>query len=220
MNVSQPIRSVIPTIDGPVLVVLVGTTKPLTGRRIATLAGASHTAVNAVLTRLTRAGIVHAERHGSAVLYVANREHLAWPAIAALADLRLSTLELLRGNIGTWALAPLCVFLFGSFARRDGDEDSDIDLAVIRDDSAVADTGRADAQAAALWEGQIAQLRERAETATGNAVQVLDLDLSRVRQHLDLQDPLLDNWRNDAIHLAGVELAVVLDRAQNLTVTG
>jgi len=46
-------RSLVPTIDAPVLLALHATTRPLTGRRLATLAGASHTAVNAILGRLT-----------------------------------------------------------------------------------------------------------------------------------------------------------------------
>lgn len=216
MHVGQPIRSLIPTVDGPVLVVLAGTSRPLTGRRIATLAGASHTGVNAVLARLVGAGIVLAERQGNATLYLANREHLAWPAVAALADLRLATLEMLRSMLGAWVLRPMCAFTFGSFARRDGDEDSDIDLAVVRDTAAFANLAD---DSEALWGSQIAELRQRVEAATGNAAQLLDLDLSRLREHLDLQDPIVDNWRNDAVHLVGVELATVLSRAQDLTVT-
>jgi hypothetical protein len=92
VNVSLPLRSVVPTVDAPVLAVLAGTTRPLTGRRIARLAKASHGAVNAVLARLTRAGIVDAEQHGHATLYVANRDNLAWPGVQILADLRRATL--------------------------------------------------------------------------------------------------------------------------------
>ena len=76
MDLGQPARSLVPTVDAPVLLALHATTRPLTGRRLATLAGASHTAVNAILGRLTRAGVVFAERQGSAVLPQANRKHV------------------------------------------------------------------------------------------------------------------------------------------------
>ena len=65
MDLGQPARSLVPTVDAPVLLALHATTRPLTGRRLATLAGASHTAVNAILGRLTRAGVVLAERQAA-----------------------------------------------------------------------------------------------------------------------------------------------------------
>jgi predicted nucleotidyltransferase len=213
MHVSQPIRSIVPTVDAPVLLVLAGTTRPLSGRRIAALAGASHAAVNAVLARLSQAGVVTADRHGNATLYVGNREHLAWPAIEVLTNLRLATLELLRGTVNAWTLPALCAFTFGSFARRDGDKDSDIDIAVIRDPAAFAATGL---ESEELWAAQLSELRRRVQAGTGNAIQLLDLDTARLSQHVQVRDPILDNWRRDGIHLAGVEFSAALAQAQDL----
>ena len=123
MDLGQPARSLVPTVDAPVLLALHATTRPLTGRRLATLAGASHTAVNAILGRLTRAGVVLAERQGSAVLYRASREHVGWAVVEALAGMRRSALDGMRAEIASWQTGPVTAVRFGSFARGEGDED-------------------------------------------------------------------------------------------------
>src|ERR1035437_3462256 len=90
MDVSHPIRSVIPTLDAPVLEVLAGTTRGLSGREIHRLSSSgSLTGIQLVLARMVNQGLVTAEEHTSVTLYVANREHLAWPAIEQLAGIRL-----------------------------------------------------------------------------------------------------------------------------------
>jgi len=101
MHLGQPARSLVPTIDAPVLLALHATTRPLTGRRLATLAGASHTAVNAILGRLTRAGVVLVERQGNAVLYRANRDHVGWAVVEALAGMRRSALDAMCAEIAS-----------------------------------------------------------------------------------------------------------------------
>lgn len=209
MHVGLPVRSVIPTVDAPVLAVLAGTTLPLTGRRIARLAGASHGAVNAVLARLVRGGLVDAERYGNAIVYTANRDHLAWPAIQSLADLRLATLELLRRELGQWTTPPLTAIVFGSFARGDGDDGSDIDLLVVRPVS-LSTAGEA---ASEQWLGQVEALQVRVRRATGNACQVLDLTLDRLGRHARESDPLVTSWRTDGLHVAGEPLPATLASA-------
>ena len=94
------------------------------------MAGASHPAVDAVLARLAEAGIVTATPQGPSVLYVANRDHLAWPAIETLTRLRGAALDLMRDSIGSWLLTPRTALLFESFARAD--DGSDIDLLLVQ----------------------------------------------------------------------------------------
>lgn len=197
MHAGLPLRSIIPTIDAPVLTVLAGTTRPLSGRRVAVLAGASHPAVGAVLARLTQAGIVTATPQGPSVLYVANRDHLAWPAIETLTRLRGAALDLMRDSIGSWPIAPRTALLFGSFARADGDDSSDIDLLLVQPN--MPPGGRA----AQGWEHQVGELQERVQRATGNHVQVLDEDLGKLRRRVLAADPILDSWRADGLVLAG-----------------
>ena len=82
MDVSHPIRSIIPTLDAPVLEVLARTRRRLSGREVHRLAGTgSVRGVQLVLARLVAQGLGDAEEHAGAILYAANRAHLAWPAI-------------------------------------------------------------------------------------------------------------------------------------------
>ena len=201
MHAGLPLRSIIPTIDAPVLTVLAGTTRPLSGRRVAVLAGASHPAVGAVLARLTEAGIVTATPQGPSVLYVANRDHLAWPAIETLTRLRGAALDLMRDSIGSWPIAPRTALLFGSFARADGDDSSDIDLLVVPPN--MPSGVRAAQGWQQRWEHQVVELQERVQRATGNYLQVLDEDLAKLRLRVQVADPLLDSWRTDGLVLAG-----------------
>ena len=201
MHAGLPLRSIIPTIDAPVLTVLAGTTRPMSGRRVAVLAGASHPAVGAVLARLTEAGIVTATPQGPSVLYVANRDHLAWPAIEALTRLRGAALDLMRYCISSWPIAPRTALLFGSFARADGDDSSDIDLLVVPPN--MPSGVRAAAGWQQRWEHQVVELQDHVQRATGNHVQVLDEDLGKLRLRVQVADPILDSWRADGLVLAG-----------------
>ena len=205
MRLGQPARSLVPTVDAPVLLALYATTRPLTGRRLATLAGASHTAVNAILGRLTRAGIVLAERQGSAVLYRANRNHVGWAVVEALAGMRRSALEAMRAEIASWQTAPVTALCFGSFARGEGDEDSDVDLLLVRpsDVAELADT----------WDRQRQAMRDLVQRATGNDCQILDIDLPRLLRHVDLDGPLVSNWLHDGVLLSGMALAAAIEMA-------
>jgi predicted nucleotidyltransferase len=205
MHLGQPARSLVPTVDAPVLLALHATTRPLSGRRLATLAGASHTAVNAILGRLTRAGVVLAERQGNAVLYRANRDHVGWAVVEALAGMRRSALDAMRAEIASWQNAPVTALCFGSFARGEGDEDSDVDLLLVRpsDVAELDDT----------WDRQQQALRELVQDATGNDCQILDIDLPRLLRHVDLDDPLVSNWLHDGVLLSGITLAAAIEMA-------
>jgi len=164
MDVSHPIRGIIPTLDAPVIEVLARTTRGLSGREVHRLAGAgSVRGVQLVLARLVNQGLVHADEHGSAILHTANRAHLAWPTLEALVGLRDDLLARIRETIAGWAVAPLHASLFGSAARRDGGAASDIDLLIVRPD-VVAEGDDA-------WEAQIDALRDRMLVWTGNRCQ-------------------------------------------------
>src|SRR4051812_1306892 len=89
MDVARPYAAVAPSLDGDVLVVLAGVTGPLTGRQVAELARrGSQSAVSAVLDRLVEHGLVLRQKAGRAHLHTLNREHVAAPAVEALARAR------------------------------------------------------------------------------------------------------------------------------------
>lgn len=198
VDLSQPIEAVVPTLDGPVLQALAGTTAPVTGRQVHRMAGTgSEAGVRKVLGRLVEQGLVHVSEAGASLLYVANREHVAWPAVESLATLRRVLFERIAAAITGWEVKPLHASVFGSAARGDGDTRSDIDLFVIRPARAAED--------GEPWASQIDQLRGAVAKWTGNPCQVLQLDMNRLAQHAAVSDRLLDEWRRDAITLNGDE---------------
>lgn len=204
MDVSHPIRSLVPTLDGPVLEVLATTTRRLSGREVHRLAGTgSVRGIQLVLARLVAQGLVDAEEHTGAILYAANRAHLAWPAVEHLAGLRSELFARIRDAAAGWPLQPLHVSVFGSAARRDGDASSDIDLLVVAPD----DVPDRDA-----WQDQVDGLRDDVRDWTGNRCQVMVVDPPRLADHVAAGDPLVDGWLTDGVLLAGAPLATILDR--------
>ncbi|HEY4810856.1 MAG TPA: nucleotidyltransferase domain-containing protein, partial [Solirubrobacteraceae bacterium] len=105
MDVARPYTAVCPKLDGEVL---------------------------DVLHRLTEHGLVTRVELNRAFLFALNREHLAAPAVLALAGLRGALFNRIERELKTWQIAPVHVSLFGSTARGDGDTHSDIDLFIVR----------------------------------------------------------------------------------------
>src|SRR5438132_13713998 len=89
MDLSRPWALIRSPLDMEVLLVLRGTTRPLTGREVARLVRTgSQPAVNTALRRLAEQGLVRAEEAGNAFLYTLNREHLGASSIELLAGIR------------------------------------------------------------------------------------------------------------------------------------
>lgn len=203
VDLSHPSRSVVPTLDGIVLTVLVRTTRALTVSEIHRLAGTgSENGVRRVLSRLAREGTVRADEHSVATFYEANREHLAWSAIETLANLRRTLFERIREELNIWDPAACHASMFGSAARGDGDADSDIDILLIRPEG-VEEEHEA-------WAAQVDRLRRRVEAWTGNYCQVFQINLDRLAAHVTAGDALVDEWRRDEVTLAGDSLRTVL----------
>ncbi|HEX8093573.1 nucleotidyltransferase domain-containing protein [Jatrophihabitans sp.] len=192
-----------PTLDGAVLVTLAKLLTPVTGRQVHQLTGmGSEAGVRNVLNRLVHQGIVRASPAGSAWLYVANREHVAWIAVEALAALRTELLSRLRSEVGMWKLAARSAAMFGSAARGDGDADSDIDILLVH-------TAGAD-ESPDTWQAQVDRLRELVPVWTGNACQVYDIHEDEILRLIAERDPVLAEWRRDAIPLAGTGIRNLL----------
>src|SRR5690349_10903574 len=132
MDLSNPLAVVTPTLDAAVLQALSATTGLSTGAHVHRLAGTgSPDGVRKTLARLVRQGIVLVEEHGHANLYRLNRDHVAAAPILALTRLRGQILDNIIGAIGDWSVPPVHASLFGSFARGDADEASDIDILLV-----------------------------------------------------------------------------------------
>lgn len=195
MDSTNPLRAIAPGVEGDVLQVLVRTRAGLTGARVAELAGRSGTQVRAVLGELERHGLVRSERHGQASSYLLNRDHVLADLVEGACRAAQRVEERVSGAVLSWSVQPVAVALFGSFARRDGDTESDLDLLVIRPD-AVGPNDDA-------WTAQRHALARQAESWSGNRVQVLELSAAELAEAVQHDEPLIEGLRQDAVSLVG-----------------
>ena len=202
MDVARPLTVLVPSLEGPVLEALARTSRPVTGREAHRLAGAgSESGVRLVLARLVEHGLVNATQAGKATLYVANREHIAWPLVEGLVNLRRELFARMGKLIAAWSSPPATVTVFGSAARGDGGLDSDIDVLVVRP-----------AGGDEVWEEQLDGLREHVASWTGNPCQVYELTEQEFVQHVEAREPIVDEWRRDAVVVFGVPLTALVER--------
>lgn len=198
MDLASPISTVVPSLDGPVLLVLAAAEEGLSGRQVHKLAGSGSVAgVRLVLQRLATTGLVHAEDVGNSLLYRLNRKHLLAPIVEQLANLRTTLLARLTDELLTWSIAPVHASVYGAIARGDGDLDSDVDLLLIRPDECDLEDVR--------WTAQVDRLMQSVVDLTGNAAHVFELSQSELAGHLST-DAILNDWAQPSIRLAGVPL--------------
>ncbi len=203
MDVARPISAVSPSLDGEVLQTLAGTSMAMTGRQVAVLTGRrSHSGVLDALDRLTRQGLVDRVELNRASLFSLNRDHLAAPAVIALAGLRTELITRIRRDIAGWEIATIHASLFGSAARGDGDTQSDIDLFVVRPAAILeADGG---------WRAQLGGLADKIERWTGNRASISELAEPEISRLSTNPPPIVAQLRSDAILLAGSALTDLL----------
>ncbi|HET6743977.1 MAG TPA: hypothetical protein VFH76_33790 [Kribbella sp.] len=199
MDLGTPISTVVPSLDGPVLLVLAAAEEGLSGRQIHKLAGSGSVAgVRLVLQRLAATGLVHGDDFGNSLLYRLNRKHLLAPIVEQLANLRSTLITHLAAEISTWHIPPVHASVYGAVARGNGDQQSEVDLLLIRPDHHdAADT---------LWSAQVSHLMQSVVDLTGNAAHVFELSRSELTAHLAADAPILNDWTHQNLHLAGVPL--------------
>jgi predicted nucleotidyltransferase len=185
MDVAAPIRSVVPSLDGPVLAVLASTTAPLALADVHRRAGGSKSGIRQVLRRLVGEGIVHDVPGG----YLLNRDHVAAAAVELLANLHGELVDRIRSEVERWPEAVDLVGLFGSAARRDGDSTSDIDVLVVSKADHLADL--------------VDHLTERIQAWTGNPAQVLGLTPAHLRRLRRAKEPITAAWDRELVVICG-----------------
>lgn len=166
MEYGNPVEAVIPGVQGRVLTVLARTEAELTMRSVAELAGVSANQATVVLNRLVRLGLVERRDVGAAALVRLVRENEAARSVLALVDLRDGVLARLAGEARKIRPIPTCLAVFGSFARGEAHENSDVDVLVVPPPAALADTGQ--------WTEALGQWADRAARIAGNPVNLLE----------------------------------------------
>jgi predicted nucleotidyltransferase len=132
---SADIETVIPGAQGRVLGALVRLDGPRTISEVARLAGVSRDRAASIVAELERLGFVERRQAGRAHLVSLVDEH---PVTQSLRDIDRTSeraVELLRDAAHRIQPAPQYLALYGSWARGEATEDSDLDVAVIADDT-------------------------------------------------------------------------------------
>lgn len=203
MDLAMPLAVVTPTLDAAVLHALAATTARASGARVHQMAGTgSPDGVRRVLARLVGQGIVLAEEHPNATLYLLNRDHVAADAIVALTRIRATIIDRITDALSSWTPEPVHASLFGSFARGEATTASDIDILVV--------TGPAGAAGQDVRENQIDRLSADVLRWTGNRGHIVDATPDILATMIAAEDPLLVSWRADHIHLIGTRLRDLL----------
>jgi predicted transcriptional regulator len=192
MELSRPLSTVTPTLDGDVLAVLARHDATFTtGQLHRVLTQHSEEGIRRVLQRLTKQGVVQSDRVGNAFTYRLNFDHLAAEHIIGLARLQETLLNRLEDRLASWAVPPIYAAVFGSAARGSMTVDSDLDLLLVRPDDAPAD----------LWDGQVDQLVSDITRWVGNDARSLQFTTGELAARRD--EPVLHSVLSEGLTVAG-----------------
>ncbi len=158
-----------------------------------------------MLARLVEHGIVLAEPANRGSMYRLNRSHVLAGVVLAAVGARAELIGRISEAVARLQPSPISASLFGSFARGEATADSEIDLLVVVD---------ADQSLDAVWEQQLQDLEDKVLAWSGNRLERLVLDTTGLRSADERGEAVVDSWRRDAIHLAGLSLQAWLDGAQ------
>lgn len=198
MNLSDPSDLALGQVPARILAALAETSTSLTIRQLAKVSGVSFASAQHWVTHWAIRGVVDQRPAGRAVLCSLNREHLMTESLLNLARPRKTMIEAIASEVAGWRQQALSVTAFGSFARGDGDPESDIDLLVIHTSL--------DAQA---FNDQLMDSASLLQRALGNSIQWIayrDVTWHQMTEH---EDPLVAEVHRDAIHIFGEYLTLL-----------
>lgn len=205
MDLALPLRSIAPGLDSAVLEVLCRTETGLNAVQISQLSSrGSRAGQRPVLNRLVEHGIVIADPANTGFLYRLNRDHVLAAAVLAAIDSRREVLDRLTSACCQLHPEPVHVSIFGSFARRQGGPDSDIDLMLVVNDDVDLH--------GASWTDQLHGLGRNVLGWTGNRLQALAFTDSRFADLVRGGEPLVTTWSADAVTLLGPDAAAMAGR--------
>ena len=167
MDFIRPIEAVVPGAQGRVLAVLAETTADLNLRTIAQLADVSQAQASRLLPDLVALGVVERREVPPSSLFRLVPEHVASQALLALARSTDAVLDEMRRLADALPHPPVSVIVFGSFARREADTDSDIDVVVVRPSDVGEDNE--------LWSASLEAWRTDVRRLAGNPVEILEV---------------------------------------------
>lgn len=204
MDLTSPLRSLIPSLDSAVLEVLTGTESSLSIAQVATLANrGSRAGLALAIDRLVEHGLVTATPANRGSMYRLNRQHVLADAVISASQARATVLSRLAEKVGRMQPKPVHVSAFGSFARREAGPKSDIDLLFVlaepMDDA---------------WHAQVAELAELAHAWTGNRMEYLAFSTQEFTGVVERGERIVDSWLADGVTVHGPTIQTMVRRAQ------
>lgn len=202
MDLAFPLRSLVPTMESEVLGVLAGTQAEMSIAQITAVASrGSRQGLTLALGRLVEHGLVTASPANRGSMYSLNRDHVLADAWLAAIKARGVFLDRFRDAVQSLSPQPLHVSIFGSFARREGGPDSDIDvLFVLPRGRAVDDE----------WEAQVRDLGARVFAWTGNRMEHIAYTEDELLDVVKKKAAIVESWRTEALTVHGPDAASLL----------
>lgn len=193
MDLTRPLTTITPTLDGDVLAILATTDATFTtGQLHRVLTQHSEEGIRKVVRRLTQQGVLLSERVGNAYAYRFNRDHLAAEHIIGLAQLRKTFVDRIEERLSSWEIAPVYAAVFGSAARGSMTVQSDVDLLLVRPDGIDSDR----------WETQVHELAADVTRWTGNDTRPLEFTAAEVESR-GRDEPVLADVQREGLTVAG-----------------
>jgi predicted nucleotidyltransferase len=186
MLLNEPFGGLIPGARGAVLSALLRTDATLTGRQVHALVSDRHSlwSVQEALKAWVLLGVVDTEIIGRAVVHSINEDHYAVTPLRSLLDPMTALTNTAAQIVGEDVEA---VIVFGSVARGEAKEGSDIDLAVI---------------AQSDWGGRV-DLEDAVQKRLGNDCDVLVFTAKEFTGLAAAHEPVVDEILVDGIPLIG-----------------
>jgi len=131
-------------------------------------------------------------------LFRLNRENVAAQVVIALTRSHDTALERMGAAALELPLPPTSVIVFGSFARREADNESDIDAVIVRPDDVDEDDD--------TWTAGVERWRERVRAITGNPVEVIETGRSEAIEKLSGTRSLWQDIARDGVVVHGATL--------------
>ncbi len=198
MNLSAPLRDIVPGVRGELLDALIPLVQPVSRRRLAELAEVSAGHASSVISDLVLAGIVNEVQAGGASLVSLNRSHLATSYLEGIAGLGKEFISRLSQEIGRID-AVLGAWLFGSVARGDASPESDVDILIVSNNLESVEFHRS-----------VSDLHINVRTWTGNDLEVVEHSSESFESLVEDKNPLIESIVRDGIALCEISPAIKL----------
>lgn len=198
MDYQVPIESLIPGVRGKVLAVLAKTDAELSMRTVGRLANVSTGKAIDALNRLVKLGIVQRRPAGRTALVRLSGQNEVARIIKALGRLSSLVVERIKADALQITPRPAALVIFGSFARGQANEDSDIDVLAVRPSHLAGDDLE--------WTDTLGRWSDLATEIIGNPVNLIEVSENEIATLLRSDEALWREILRDGETILGSDL--------------